>query len=365
MHTLHLRLMAVCYFAVVLSTVGTIPTVQPLLAQDGAGKKQTTQAGASADVAVETVGGGRLIDVQRIWDASKHNAFTDLIRFNDEWFCVFREATQHVSGDGALRVIRSSDAITWTSAALITSDVADLRDAKITVTPDRQLMLSGAAAMHDTSQYKHQSMSWFSADGETWSEPVLVGQRDNWLWRVTWHEGQAYGVGYSTNHAKDRLARLFRSPDGKKFEVLVEELFDQGYPNETSLVFTEDKTCHCLLRRDADSRTGMFGTSQPPYTDWSWQDLGIHVGGPQMIQLPDGRLLAAVRLVDGHTRTSLCWIEPEGAKITEFLELPSGGDTSYAGMVWHADRLWVSYYSGHEANDNFTTAIYLAEVELD
>ena len=361
----HLRPNTVCSFVLVLCAFIAIASVQPLPAQDKAGKEAATQATATKDSATDTAGGGRLINVQLIWSESKHNAFTDLIRFNDEWFCVFREATQHVSGDGALRVIRSTDAKNWTSAALITSDVADLRDAKITVTPDRQLMLSGAAAMHDTSQYKHQSMSWFSDDGETWSEPMLVGQRDNWLWRVTWHEGQAYGVGYSTNHAKDRLARLFRSPDGKKYDVLVERLFDQGYPNETSLVFTADNTCYCLLRRDADSRTGMFGTAQPPYTDWNWQDLGIHVGGPQMIQLPDGRLLAAVRLVDGRTRTSLCWIEPKGAKITEFLELPSGGDTSYAGMVWHADRLWVSYYSAHEANPKFTTAIYLAEVELD
>ena len=42
------------------------------------------------------------------------------------------------------------------------------------------------------------------------------------------------------------------------------------------------------------------------------------------------------------------------------LTLPSGGDTSYAGMVWHADLLWVSYYSSHEGK----TSIYLARVKL-
>ncbi len=359
------RLKTVCGYAIGLSTLFFLLAVQNLNAQDSTGKEPPGGASAVAQAADSTSRGGRLIDVQRIWNESKHNAFTDLIRFQDQWFCVFREATGHVSGDGALRVIRSSDAKNWTSAALITSDLADLRDAKITVTPDQQLMLSGAAAMHDTSEYKHQSMSWFSDDGQTWSEPVEVGQRDNWLWRVTWHKGQAYGVGYATNDAQDRLARLYRSPDGKHFEVLVERLFDKGYPNETSLVFTPDETCYCLLRRDADSRTGMFGTAQAPYTDWTWKDLGVHVGGPQMIQLPDGRLIAAVRLVDGGARTSLCWIDPEQAKLTEFLKLPSGGDTSYAGMVWHADRLWVSYYSAHEANADFTTAIYLAQIELD
>ena len=84
-----------------------------------------------------------------------------------------------------------------------------------------------------------------------------------------------------------------------------------------------------------------------------------------MIQLPDGRFVAAVRLLDGRTRTSLCWLDPTSGKITEFLTLPSGGDTSYAGLVWHADRLWVSYYSAHEANADFTTAIYFAEVALE
>ena len=79
-----------------------------------------------------------------------------------------------------------------------------------------------------------------------------------------------------------------------------------------------------------------------------------------MIRMPGGRLLAAVRLYDGRVRTSLCWIDPESAKLTEFLELPSGGDTSYAGLVLYNDQLWISYYSSHEAR----TSIYLAKVKL-
>lgn len=343
-------------FALLLPAIVCTFASHLVFAQDDPSQAQTAKSASE--------GGAQLINCQRIWDKSKHNAFTDLIRFNDQWFCVFREGSAHVSGDGALRVIRSSDGKVWTSAALITSDVADLRDAKITVTPDQRLMLSGAAAMHDTSHYKHQSMSWFSDDGQTWSEPALIGERDNWLWRVTWHGEQAFGVGYQTNDSPERLVKLFQGTDGEHYRVLVERLFDSGYPNESSLVFTQDNTCYCLLRRDGGTKTGQLGTSQPPYTDWSWQDLGVHIGGPQMIQLPDGRFVAAVRLVDGRVRTSLCWVDPAQGKLTEFLTLPSGGDTSYAGCVWHADRLWVSYYSAHEANDKFTTAIYFAEVKL-
>ena len=46
--------------------------------------------------------------------------------------------------------------------------------------------------------------------------------------------------------------------------------------------------------------------------------------------------------------------------LTEFLPLPSGGDTSYAGMVLHDGLLWVSYYASHEGK----TSIYLAKVKL-
>src|SRR5262245_6701108 len=103
----------------------------------------------------------KLHDVQKIWDKAPHNAFTDLVRYDDQWFCVFREGQGHVSPDGALRVITSKDGKNWESAALITSPTSDLRDAKITITPGGQLMLSGAEALHDKSVHTHQSLSWF------------------------------------------------------------------------------------------------------------------------------------------------------------------------------------------------------------
>ena len=97
----------------------------------------------------------QLVEVHRIWDRAPHNAFTDLIRFNNHWLCVFREGMAHVSPDGALRVIISDDGITWTSAALLTSTNADLRDAKITLAPDGRLMLSGAGALHQPAAIRH------------------------------------------------------------------------------------------------------------------------------------------------------------------------------------------------------------------
>jgi hypothetical protein len=300
----------------------------------------------------------RLIGVKKIWDQSPHNAFTDLVRFQDRWFCVFREGEGHVSPDGALRVITSTDGETWESAARIESPHSDLRDAKITVTPDGRLMLAGAEALHDTSEKTHQSLVWFSDDGFTWSDGHEVGDPNFWLWRITWHGDRAYGIGYSVDRSNLGI-RLYKSSDGKQFETLVETLRSDEYSNESAMVFVGD-TCYCLLRRDDSENTGLLGISRPPYTEWEWKDLGVQIGGPDMIQLPDGRFVGAVRLYDDPVRTSLVWVDPEEGSLKEFLTFPSGGDTSYPGLVWHDDRLYVSYYSSHEGKSN----IYLAQVEF-
>ncbi|MDY0165341.1 MAG: exo-alpha-sialidase [Thermoguttaceae bacterium] len=298
----------------------------------------------------------KLVEVRKIWDQAPHNAFTGLARFQDRWFCAFREGTGHVCPEGSLRVITSEDGKTWESVALLTSANSDLRDAQLTVTCDGRLMLSGAEAMHDRSEYTHQSLSWLSKDGRTWNDRNEIGDRNFWMWRVTWHKGMAYGIGYGVGKEKGSL-RLYTSKDGKRFETLMAPMLEAAYPNETSLVFDGDKA-YCLLRQDPAN--GQLGIAEPPYTSWEWKDIGTRIGGPAMLQLPDGRFVAGVRLYDGGVRTSLGWIDPASGKFTEFLRLPSGGDTSYPGLVYHDGLLWMSYYSSHEGKSN----IYLAKVRL-
>ncbi|MEL6107808.1 MAG: hypothetical protein AAFU85_17425 [Planctomycetota bacterium] len=309
----------------------------------------------------------RLLDVRKIWDKGKHNAFTDLIRFGDRWFCVFREADSHVSPDGSIRVITSRDGDRWESAARIQSDSGDLRDPKITKTPDGRLMIIAAEALKVGDQNRHQTLLWTSTDGRQWKEPIEIGERYNWLWRVSWQEDRAFGFGYFTL-AKTRGLVLFKGDERLQFNPVAPETAIPGsYPNETSIVFLPDRTALCLLRQDGEPKTGFLGLGSPPdYARWQWRPLNSRIGGPHLIRLPDGRLLAAVRLYDGKTRTSLCWLDKETATLSEALTLPSGGDTSYAGLAWHNGELWVSYYSGHEATPNRAkTSIYLARVAIE
>jgi len=314
-------------------------------------------------------GEARIVEVRKIWSEGPHNAFTDLIRFQNRWYCVFREGAGHGSPDGRLRVITSKNGKRWESAALIESGEGDLRDAKISIAPDGRLVLMGAVALRQPAPHRHQSLVWFSRDGRNWEGPHKVGDPDFWLWRVTWHKATAYGFGYNTNRDRNlRTLRLYESKDGRDYKTLVENLGVRNSPGESAIRFDGDRAI-ALIRRDAyggkppipaSAATALIGTALPPYTDWTWKDTGERVGGPNFIGVPGGRWVAAVRLHQPEARTALCWLDPEKGTLVEFLTLPSKGDSSYAGLAMHKGLLWVSYYSSHEGK----TSIYLAKVKL-
>ncbi|WFE54013.1 sialidase family protein [Micromonospora sp. WMMD1155] len=298
-----------------------------------------------------------VVAVHRIGDSAPHSAFTDLVRHGGTWFCAFREARTHLSDDGVIRILTSTDGRSWSTSAVLRQAGVDLRDPRFVPRPDGRMHLLAAAAVGDTAK-TFRTVTWHSADGHAWSDPVPVGEPGVWVWRAAWHDGAMYGVGYATR--EPRFARLYRSSDGVDLEPWVPVLYEGGYPNESGLVFTPDGTAFCLLRRDGAEATAQLGRALPPYRDWSWTDLGVQVGGPALLRLPDGRMLAGVRLHDGRVRTAICSVDPGRGELTELVALPSGGDTSYPGLVWHDDLLWVSYYSSHEER----TFVYLAEVRL-
>lgn len=86
-------------------------------------------------------GGAEIVEVKKIWDAGGHNAFTDLVRWHDRWWCTFRESEAHVGGDGVIRILTSSDGAKWESAATLIEKDVDLRDPKLSEMPDGRLML--------------------------------------------------------------------------------------------------------------------------------------------------------------------------------------------------------------------------------
>lgn len=345
-------------------------------------RMKTTQRIAAALIAALVVNLSlaappEIVSIKKIWDEGKHNAFTDLIRWHDKWYCSFREADAHVGGDGQLRVLESTDGDNWQSAALIGEKGIDLRDPKMSITPDDRLMIVAGGSVYEGKTFKgRQPRVTFSKDSREWTPPKRVLDDGDWLWRVTWHGGKAYGICYDAGERTSAAAqeaaktgkvepgpaewklKLVSSSDGVKYD-LITHLDVPGHPNESTIRFLPDGEMVAIVRREGGNTLGWIGHSQAPYKDWKWKETEHRLGGPNFIRLPDGSLWAAGRSYPGGAKTVLAKMTAAGG-YEPVLTFPSGGDTSYPGLVWHDGLLWMSYYSSHEGK----TSIYLAKIKL-
>lgn len=331
---------------------------------------------------------------QRIWDLSRISdreetrlEFPDLIRFKGDWFCTFREGDRHMGHpSGRLRIIRSSDGQDWDAAALLDWDGGDLRDPKLSITPEGHLMITskitfvrrhprpdGSHALLDTRPpgapepcVDWQSVTWISADGVDWGSAHACPTGANvWRWSTTWHNGMGYSVGY-VEHQDGRTARsqgsLYRTRDGKNWRMLKENVLPDHDGNEASIVFDEDDTAYCVVRCQTGA-AGALGVADPPHYDrWTWRKLQVDwdgdgrtepaerdvtgpIRGPLLRRLSDGRFILASPVnrtskQRAKGRPSLFLLDPRAAVLTLITEFEQG--CSYMGLIEHDNMLWIT-----------------------
>jgi hypothetical protein len=314
------------------------------------------------------------MDIRRIWDRADHNAFTDITFFKNKLYVVFREGDGHIpnkdnTGNGIIRVLSSVDGEYWESAAEIRLEGIDLRDPKITVTPRNRLMVLMGGSKYDQRELQgiQTYISTSDPNGARFSdpEPVEIDERIksdfDWIWRVTWQDKTGYGVLYQPfadgEKGKTKAYLVSTNRQGKEYE-LVTELDIDGNPSEATIRFFSGGEMVILVRRGGGDKMGMLGTSKAPYTDWEWQKLNFELGGPNFDRIPINKILIATRLKDDNGSYTALVLGEKGKEFKEVMRLPSGGDTSYAGMFTISGFVWLSYYSSHEEK----TSIYFARI---
>ena len=308
------------------------------------------------------------VEIARIWDKAPHNAFTDLVFWQGDFYCTFRESTDHVHGtDGKIRVIRSADGAQWESVALFEREGIDLRDPKLSVAPgDRLMVLCGGSRYEGRELVGRAPMvAFLSARGEAFTEPVAIemdpaiASDNDWLWRVTWQGDTGYGVVYQARKDDQPWgAQLVSTTDGIQYR-LRSTLKVEGKPNEATVRFSPAGEMYIVVRNEDGKMRGHLGRASAPYTQWQWSEIPIRLGGPDFLFLDDARMALGTRHYGRSARTILGTLSGDGDFALKLI-LPSGGDTSYPGMLLRGDMLWVSYYASHEEK----TAIYLAKIPL-
>ncbi len=312
-----------------------------------------------------------LISIQKIYDKGGHQAFTDLIRFKNLFFCCFREAQDHVGSDGSIRIMISSTGSNWVDYATISEKGTDLRDPKLEMTPDgKQLyLICGGSIYGGTKELKGRRPRYSTTtDGKVWTPPQKLLAEGDWLWRTTVNQAEKkfYGVSYNTypstggpKSEPEWSLKSYSSTDGSVWQ-LSSIMKVPNQPNETTMRFLKDGSALALVRREGADKHGYIGSAAAPYREWKWNPLPNVVQGQNFIELPDGSLIAASRGLGKTPGAHTVLYKMTPTSLEPVLELPSGGDCSYPGLLWHENHLWVSYYSSHEGK----ASIYIAKVKL-
>lgn len=303
--------------------------------------------------------------LKKIGSKAKHNAFVDLCEFNQQLFCCYREAENHISAEGNICILTLNKRSNVCTVNRLQMTNVDLRDPKLSITPDGQLLLIAYARNTDQNNrtLSARNLCWVSQTGNSWSSHREFADRGWWCWRVRWHKDQAYGFAYNK---KQNAIHLYSGDPRRSFHrhqpnALSLQKHHKGYPNESDLLFDNNKA-YAIVRRDADSYSAQLGQSHFPYKKWQWIDLGQYIGGPVMLKFTANTAIVAGRMIKKRKLvTGLMQLDLSNGKLFELGVLPSAGDNSYPGLVLDKHILYVSYYSSHQDNKS---CVYLAQLDL-
>jgi hypothetical protein len=326
----------------------------------------------------------------------RHNENTDMIAFGGALWLVHRTATSQTLGpNSALHVYKSTDnGASFQETARIDAPVdRDIRDPCFYIVGD-QLFIKALTrlpppiekSIRDTG-VDTVAVAMSSTDGVTWTEKQPIGPHGWSFWRIKENAGTYYSAAYQDG---DQRVVLFSSTDGLTWTA-GPLLYGVGAdtPLETELTFLPSGKLLALVRTDGNDNellgdAGRLRTqicwSDPPYASFSCpaEFDGQRLDGPVSF-LWQGRLFVVARKHlqgTGKKRTSLFEIRGDfdGGELSigEWGEVPSAGDTSYAGVVMLDDhRALLSWYSGDLQADRpwifamfDLTSIWLGTVDL-
>ena len=305
------------------------------------------------------------IKVWQVYADNQHNAFTSLIRHGRHYYCAFRSGEHHVYGkDGVIKVLRSVDGRRWKEHTTLKMAGLDLRDPKLSVTPDGRIMaLIGGSRYRDKEllgQKTHVSLS--NKRGKKFSNPQPIQLPEDlassfdWLWRVTWQQERGYGVLYQGGQAQ---TTLIVTSDGIRYEEITKLALD-GRPNEATIRFDQDDRMFIMHRREEGDQLGYWGVSHQPFHKWDWKPMQYRLGGPDFCVI-EGKFLAGTRMYQSSGQSVGLLVGDDEGEFEPLYEFPSEGDCSYPSFLVEEDRVLMTYY----ATKDGSTDIYIAVIPID
>ena len=205
------------------------------------------------------------------------------------------------------------DGARWESTALLEGPIPKKSyryDPAFTVRSDVKLQVSALGM---------RTFAWFSADGRTWSERRRLGRNHFVYSHDVWNKGIALKYAHGTHDGNASTIQCLSSKDGMSFQTLFQETVEY-IPDDAAIIFDRDRA-HCVVSRQAANpvargwefgrqfQAGLLGRADAPYMDWKWKRIDAPLCVPNLLRLPDGRIIAAVGLSDKKDCIALCELE--------------------------------------------------------
>lgn len=294
-----------------------------------------------------------------------HNSNTNLAYWRGHYYLIHASSPWHFASSKCKLVLwRSRDARVWEKVREFRVPETDIRDPKLAAIGGRLWVY--ALPNHTFDPRPYETMLAHSRDGATWSELQSV-QPEGWLfWRPKSRDGRTWYVpAYVRGMGK---AILLSSDDGETWHE-VSVIHDGDGASETAIEFMPDGRILATVRLEFEARwrgqresATLIAVAHPPYREWrKTLSHATRLDGPALFAF-DGKIYALGRhhpnsggllnqtgSILGRKRTALYHVTPDG--LIYLSDLPSAGDTAYAGAVVRGDELIASYYTNEIRRD--------------
>ncbi len=317
----------------------------------------------------------------------QHNENTDLVQWKGAIYLVHRTAKSQVLGpNSALHVYRSTDAgAHFQDLAIIPAPTdRDLRDPHF-YTVGTDLYLKALTRLPVTSERDSNvdtiAVAFKTSDGATWTSAGTLGPTGFSFWRIRALDGTFYSAAYQDG---DQKVALFTSTDGLIWTRGADiYTISEDTPLETELTFLPGtKTLLALVRMDGTDAEllgdmGRLRTkvclAQPPYSSFTCPSeiSGERFDGPLTFFVKGRLFMVARKHLQPSLRKRTALFELSGdlengaLTVQEWGELPSAGDTSYAGGVPLDDhRVLLSWYASDLVRDENWAIALLGETDI-
>ncbi len=322
-------------------------------------------------------------------DDGEHNAFTDMLIWQDDFWLVYVSSPSHfASKKSRVVLLRSSDARNWQEVKKFDGAGQDIRDPKLGIIQGQLFLYALLNKQFDPAPY--QTIAAHSKNGLDWT-PFEVVMAEGWLLgRSITQDDMAW---YAPAHHIDQgTVVVLRSNDGLDWNIQ-STIFtgNDEHADETALHFLKDGGMVAVSRLEAGSAifgsekaATLISTTAPPFQTWAQlaRNTDNRLDSPNLFSVNDKlyvvgrfqpRLNSAARNVKNSNsrnglgliftkqqgngsafsqkRTAVFLVDEKTGNLMHLTDLPSAGDTAYAGVAIKDEKLFISYYTSDPYRD--------------